>query len=135
MGHQDDLVDSDTGQLVDVTLSSLDFVEELCGVERARRVHRLVGDVETDERDVFAVAVGLDDPRTDVLIRSGLGQWRTDLGQHVRAQDRGVAFLGRQVVEEVGEAVVATVELVIAEFEGVEADLVHQRGIGLTGEQ
>ncbi len=121
--HQHDLVDPDAGHLVDVLLRRFDLVEELGRCQRARRVLGLRRDVEPDVGHVLAIAVGLDDPRLDVLVRTGLGQRRPHPGEHVGTEDRCVAVTLVEVVEEGLEPGVGGVELVIAELEHVEADL------------
>src|SRR5690606_19342892 len=51
---------------------------------------------------------------------------------HVGGQNRCVATASGKKIEELNQPVVAAIELVVAEGEGVKADLVHQLGVGFT---
>src|SRR5690606_7350888 len=115
---------------VDIPLERLYLVEELGAGERTRRHLRLRGDVDADDADGLA-AIADDGVRLYVAVL----QWRVVTGDDVRSQGDRAAIALVEPVEELGESVVTVVELVVAELEYVEADLVHRRGVGLALEQ
>ena len=130
VAHHDDLVDAVGFQTIDLALRGDGFVLEGRIRVRARRGFGLHGDRQADHADPLAATLEHDRGANRVR-RTGRAQGRAGAEAHVRAEYRGPAVTGMQLIEKSFQSAVALVELVVAEREGVEADGVHQRGIGL----
>ena len=101
----------------------------MCGVQRAGAVLGLVRDVDADNAHFLAGHV-LHHIGLDVIVNGGRGEGCADLGHYVGCQYRRLATAAGQEIQELLQAFVATVELVIAQRKGVETHQVHQLGIG-----
>ena len=125
VGQQHDLVHPAGAQGVDGGLGGGGFVEEGGGGVGARGELGLVLDGEADHAHRLAAA------HDDGGVGDAGGQRRTGRRADVGRQHGRLAAAGVQVVDELHEAGVGAVELVVAQGEGVEADGVHQHRVGL----
>lgn len=130
--QQDDLVDALREQRIDLPLRSLALILELGARVGAGRFARFDSDGQTDDADALAVA----DHDLRALHGARRTRWmqrRLRAEMHIGAEQRRAAVVGMQQVDEVAQPGIAEVEFVIADSHGVEADLIHQRRVGLAG--
>jgi hypothetical protein len=104
--------------------------EEAGAGQRSRGVHRLAAHLDADDADRDGAEL-LQQIGLQVVIRGPWRQWRADCRRDVGGQNGRPALTAAQEIEKAPQARVTLVELVVAEFESVEADRVHQSRIGL----
>src|SRR5690554_732686 len=124
VGQQDDLVDASGFQLINHRLGSFCFIQKDSGIQRTGAVLRFIGNVDADNAHLLPANL-LDGVGLDVVVLRHRCQRGADSRFYVCRQNRGAAAACSEEVQELCQAVITSVEFVVAQGEGIEAHLIH----------